>query len=133
MHRWIVLLLLACAACAGKKQGVDTTDQIAEFSDMIEDVVQDPDRRARALEEYEAFAAEAGAFFEELRDAQAEAQRLNADYDAPRASFEAIRVRMRASRRRHSENVVHHALAIREIVTSEEWAAINDAIRKERE
>ena len=134
MHRWILIGLLACAACAGKKKtAVDATSQVAQFRGLIWTMVKDPDRRARAIEEFDAFEVTVKKYFDELRGLQTEAQKLNMDYDAPRASFEEIRVRARTARRRGAEDAIDHALAIRRIVTQEEWREINAAIRSEED
>lgn len=130
MSRWIVMLLLACAACAGKKRGIDATERVGQIAELLEDIVEDPARRTRALERYAAFERTAIDFFREMASATEDAQILNVDYDAPRTSFDAIRDRMRTARRRRSQQAIDHALAIREILTREEWFEFNTAIRK---
>ena len=124
----LILAVLAMAACAGRDESpADNADQaFDDVAAMIKSVVADPERASRAT----ALIAE---LRQDLRDVAANVQErrasfveMSSNYDVSRAELETLLSDVRATARSHEEAVSGVHRELRDILTAEEWDALED-------
>jgi predicted nucleic acid-binding Zn-ribbon protein len=132
------LVLLAAAAvviagCGGKDAVAPADVEKQAFEDLrteIREAIDDSAREAEALAVMDALSKNLAALRASVSERNSQARKLNANYDTPRADFEAlfdqIYTEIRANRQRVAQD--HHTLMT--VTTPEEWAQISKSRTK---
>ena len=124
----VAAIAISLAACAGKEK-VSTTDvEYQAFQDLrttIREVIGDPARQTEVIELVDVLEVELGALRKSVSERRQGARRLNANYDTPRADFEAfIEQGNQEIRSSHERVLDQHRLLLR-LVTPDEWSEIS--------
>jgi DNA anti-recombination protein RmuC len=122
----IAAIALFTGGCAGKK--ASPIDKEANAFDNlrtnVQEVVADPDRSTQSL----ALVDELQREFDAIKDARVERrkqiQALNANYDAPRAEFEALLTEIGRDRVANQEQVSQTYRKLLDVITTEEWTKL---------
>jgi len=132
----IALLVVAAvvfAGCGGKEAVAPADVETQAFEDLrteVREAIDDFTREAEALAVVDALSKDLVSLRESVSERNRQARKLNANYDTPRADFEAlfdqIYTEIRANRQRVTQN--HQTLMA--ITTPEEWAQISKSRTK---
>jgi DNA-binding transcriptional regulator YbjK len=117
----IALFTAGCARTSPIDKEVGTFDNLRT---NVQDVVADPERAEQSL----ALVDELQQVFDDIKDSRIERRdrirALNADYDAPRADFEALLAEIGSERVASQERVSQIHRRLFDVINNEEWTEL---------
>ena len=120
-------IVLAVAACASKNDMAPVDIEKQAFEDLYTDIreaITDPVREAETIRLVGVLEEDLAALRNNVAARKTRVRELNADYDTPRAEFEAYLARVEAEVRDHKQRVSEAHRALLASVTAEERSAI---------
>jgi hypothetical protein len=125
--------ILLLSGCAGKDDVTPLDVKKQAFEDLreqIEEVVADPARKAEAIQLTVALEKQIGGLHDSIEERKRRVRELNANYDTPRADFEAYRDMVLEEIAENRRSVSKTYQRFLETVTPEEREAIDKAHTK---
>ena len=125
-----VCLALVLSACAGKDDVAPDDVEKQAFEDLreqIRDTIADSAREAEAIRLVTALESDLEALRESVAERKSKARELNANYDTPRADFEAFLDKQTEEIKANRERISRTHQALLATITSEEREAIDKA------
>lgn len=124
--------VLSIAACTGQKTAPDPAqieEEIAaakvEELELVRSTIADPERKARLIGLLAERDRVMTAAAERVAAHKEQVARLDADYDAERADFEAVLADYNRSRADLQKELVDLIVAMKQTTTAEEWKSIS--------
>jgi hypothetical protein len=127
-----VTLALGIAGCSGNKQTPQEAEQQA-FEDVkaeIQSVVTDPKRAAQAADLIDELETSLDKVQADIAKRKANLRQLDQNYDTPREAFETELAALRSEFRANGRRVSAVRQQLTEVLTDEEWAALEKARSK---
>ena len=139
LHLCALVALIATAVALGCRSSGSETAQEAiaagtsRTRQVVTDAVDDPERRAQALEIVESYAERERAFLDQSLEYRKEIARLHADHGTTRAQYEAKVEVLAAHREAFAEDMLSGWLALQDLLEDDELAALVKGQREEEE
>ena len=131
MNRYAIVgvLLLLAAGCASTPPtpSDELRDAAGALRAAVERSVDDPQRRARALELVHQLDYELRALGRANQAVEIQSGQLFADYDATKKEFEQLLASAQSGRERVRKRLIDLRLALAALLTAAEWQAVVDA------
>lgn len=124
------LLAIFLAGCAGNGDTSLVDAEKQAFDDLRSEIriaIDDPERETKAIALIDELAGELESLARKISDKQEQGRKLNANYDATRAEFDAFTNASNTDIRQNQQRIMEKREALIEITTPEEWNQIFDA------
>jgi len=132
----LALALLIPVGCSapyhGAGHGMSMEKGLGEVKAIIAKNVKDQDKAAKAQALLDEIVAEVKAVREENRKLHGRLYELNADYNAPPEDFTKVLDELSNSRMRSATKILGLRFKMKELMTAEEWKAVNDGMNEYR-
>lgn len=137
--RWLTgsilaLTLLAPIGCSTPYHGhgMSMEKGMDDAKAIIAQNVKDPDKAAKAQALLEEIVGEVKAVREDNRKLHGRLYELNADYNAPPEDFTKVLDELSNTRMRAATKILGLRFKMKELMTAEEWKAVNDGLNEYR-
>ncbi len=125
------LALVACRSARSAPTAQELVEEgAAHMAEVLERVVSDEERAARAHAISASYREVERSYFESLNAHRRRLRELNADHAAPRERFDEIFAACNAERRAFKDETVAAFTALREHLEPAEWTAVFDSMRE---
>jgi hypothetical protein len=126
----IAALLIAIAGCSGKSGVRSAQSETSAFDDLraqVRAVISEQERQHEALAIVEKFEAGLSSLLRNRQQREIQFLKLHANYDTPRAEFDAFLRETGQRIRRDQENILRQRSDLIALTTPQEWSLIASA------